>query len=326
MDSYTRQPFILHLPGITLDDYKPIEDVFDEQVMEKAEKEEKPPEQLPFDKIPFHFTTVKEWPLKTNLRCWSCPFTFDGPPRFVPKFIREDKDGNIHAGVEGNFCTFNCAARYVDTTYPSSAFPAKHWRMRDNLCFVYHLFTGHFTSHIEPAPPKTDLLEYGGKLTQENFWKRLRKLDPLHGLRNHNPGSSLPERLRNSDARKDACNDACKKTKLTKFGQTIWSINLGENDLSDKQTELVNEITDVSSIKVTHDIDVLDDLMNEIADKKENIDTIDTIDNAVIDKTNSGKRKDKINLAVETEGDVDSSGAESGDMDALMDSLNDISD
>lgn len=196
MENHSRQPLVLHLAGITLADYVPIEDVFDEKVLERAEKEEVLPEPLPFDKIPPVFTSLEEWPLSTNLRCWACPFTFDGPPRFAPPYIRPGEDGRTEVGVEGNFCTFNCAANYIDVTYPPQAYPEKHWRMRDNLCHVYFMFTGQRVLHIEAAPPKIDLQEYGGDLSEEQFWERLRKLDPKHGLRDHRLGTILSERLR----------------------------------------------------------------------------------------------------------------------------------
>lgn len=199
MDAPLSRPNILFLRGITMAGFTPIEDVFDEKVLEAAEKEERPPDPLPHDRIPPVFTRLEDWLLATNLRCWNCTFTFDGAPWFAPTFVRQvDADGEdaVEFGVEGNFCTPNCAARYINDTYPPQAFAAKHWRMSDNLCLVYFCFTGHRTKHIKPAPARTELLEYGGGLDADEFWARLRELDPKHGLRDHRPGTVLPERMR----------------------------------------------------------------------------------------------------------------------------------
>ena len=198
MDPPIRRPNILHLGGLTLKDYVPIEDVFDEKVLEAVEKggDRGAGDPRPFERIPPIFTSVEEWPFSTNLCCWSCAFTFDGPPCFIPTFFRHD-GGRLEVGVLGNFCTFNCAARYIDDTYPPQADNMKHWRMREHLCRVYSYFNdGPVVAHIKPAPRKTELLSFGGDIDEEEFWERMRDLDPLNGLRDHRPGTVVPERLR----------------------------------------------------------------------------------------------------------------------------------
>jgi hypothetical protein len=197
MDTPAPHPNILHLRGLTLADYTPIEDVFDEKVLEAVEKmDDRVSNSPPWDRIPPIFVGVECWPRKTNLRCWSCVCSFDTPPWFAPSFVRSGTLGPVEMGVEGNFCTANCAARYIDDTYPPQTFPEKHWRMRDALCLVYKLITGCQVSHVEAAPPKTERLEFGGTLTANEFWDRLRELDPQYGLRDHRPGTVVPERLR----------------------------------------------------------------------------------------------------------------------------------
>jgi hypothetical protein len=197
MDKPVRQPNILHLCGISLSDYVPIEDVFDEKLMETVDKPLNKGDELPHNSIPPVFTSVDKWPLSTNLRCWSCSFTFDGPPRFVPTHYRPARTtGKFDIGVEGNFCCWNCAALYIDERYSSQANAVIHWRMRSRLCLVYRLFTKTKVTHIKPALSKTELKEYGGKLSKDEFWEKLRALDPEHGLRDHRPSIIIPERLR----------------------------------------------------------------------------------------------------------------------------------
>jgi hypothetical protein len=212
MDGSSRRPNILHLEGVTLKDYVPIEDVFDGRLLEEASvvaagsgrAEAAGFDVQPYSSIPRTFTSVDDWPASTNLRCWSCGFTFDGPPSFAPTFVREALNARgasvVEVGVEGNFCTFNCAARYIDDMYPRLAFPTKHWQMRDNLCLVYFFFKGARVRHIHPAPRRFQLAAYGGTLSADEFWAQMRELDPIHGLRDHRLGTVVPERFRNPPA------------------------------------------------------------------------------------------------------------------------------
>jgi hypothetical protein len=185
---------MLHL-GIPLDSYKPPEEILAERLDEEATVDMSAPVELPPDRIPETFTSLDSWPTSTGLRCWSCNFTFDGRPKFVPTFLREGNK-KIEAGVEGNFCTFNCAARHIDDFHPPQIDAETFWQMRDNLCHIYFIFTGTRVSHILPADRRTELKEYGGKYTPEEFWERLRELDPANGLKDHRLGSILPERMR----------------------------------------------------------------------------------------------------------------------------------
>jgi len=191
------RPNILNLKDVSLDDYRPIEDVFDEKILEEIPVPE--PQVIAHDVIPPRFVNLDDWPCSTGLRCWACDCTFDGRPKFVATSVTRAKHaGSPVFGVEGNFCTFNCAARYIDTVYEHTT---KHWRLRDNLCLAYRVFTGKKIKHIAAAPKKTEMRAYGGPLSRNEFWKKLRDLDPVHGLRDHRPGSVVPERLRVVGAR-----------------------------------------------------------------------------------------------------------------------------
>lgn len=195
---------ILFLPGISLADHISVEDTFDAKILETVEKEEERISEniLPYDKIPAQFTTIEEWPHSTNLRCWSCCLHFDTVPWFVPTYIWADpnKTDSIIAGVEGSFCTPNCAARYINDTYPPQGFSStKHWRRHSYLRIIYSRFTGHHVAQIEPAPSRTERQEFGGPFSEDEFWGRLRKLDPKQSFRDHRSGVILPERLRGSN-------------------------------------------------------------------------------------------------------------------------------
>ena len=186
------QPNILHLSGISKEDYIAPEDIADKKFLKEENITISKYIYPNYDKIPYIFNSIDDWPCGTNLHCWSCGFTFDGKPIFVPTYIRENSHTGIEFGVKGNMCTFNCAARWII----SNGNVEDIWKHQDNLNILYFLFTGKHIQ-IKPAPEKTCLKKYGGDLSDEEFWEELKKLDTISGLKNHTPGSIIPERDRN---------------------------------------------------------------------------------------------------------------------------------
>ena len=183
-------PHILSLDGISIKDYMAPEDIADIKFLKDEISLIK--EINIFAKIPSIFTSKKEWPTNTNLHCWQCNCTFDDPPAFIPNHIRETINGCIEIGVKGNMCTFNCASRYI---LNMSNLGEEKWRYLDNLNIVYFLFTGIHTQ-IKPAPEKICLKKYGGIMSDDQYWEELKKLDPAAGLKDHTPGSVVPDRER----------------------------------------------------------------------------------------------------------------------------------
>lgn len=188
-------PNILHLTGITLEDYVPVEDILDEQLMDRTAcgAPDSSADAMPFDKIPAKFTGLEEWPLSTNLRCWDSGFTSDDRPKFVPTYIITNENGDFEIGVKGTFCTFNNAAGWIRRNIHSKDL---QWKTLDMLCVVYKIFTGQSVSNIESAPEVTKMLAWGGDWDEDTYWRNLRALDPINGLKNHTPGSVRSERER----------------------------------------------------------------------------------------------------------------------------------
>jgi hypothetical protein len=190
-----RPPNILRLTGITLADFVPIEDVADQNWTSAADDIQLDDDAIhPPDKIPRTFTGLEDWPHTTNLRCWQCDFTFDDRPKFIPTYVCETEDDRIEFGVLGNMCTFNCAELWIITNYAGKE--EQQWRAQDNLRLVYFLFTGRHVDRIKPAINKTELKKYGGELDEETFLRRMRDLDPIAGLKDHTPGTVIPDRDR----------------------------------------------------------------------------------------------------------------------------------
>ena len=80
------------------------------------------------------------------------------------------------------------------------------------------MFTGKTVGHIEPGAAKYSLVFYGGDMDEETYWKKLRELDPAHGLRDHTPGSVLSERERMGLSAKKA------SQLPSKAGETVWDV------------------------------------------------------------------------------------------------------
>lgn len=167
---YYKSPNILCLSGITLKDYIPLEDVADDRLLAEENINEVI---FPYNKIPSVFTSLEKWPTSTNLSCWSCGFKFDNIPKFIPTYIRESND-SIEIGVKGNMCSFSCAELWIETRALSRE---EKYKLQNNLCFVYYLFTGKHVSHIKPAPCKTNLLQYGGTWNEETFFNTIKELE-----------------------------------------------------------------------------------------------------------------------------------------------------
>jgi hypothetical protein len=202
MDKIELPPNILYLKGITMEDYKSIEDIFEQHLQESVDS--KPElDSIVFNKIPKTFTSINTWPKKTNLKCWTCDFTFDTVPKFVPVYIKERTNNtnnsscqycysnqivdptcadckvlkalpDIEIGVLGNMCSFGCVALYINTNYHKRDVAFK---LLDNLCELYRYFTGKNAHYIPPSPSKTDLVQYGGDKLDIQFRAEIKKID-----------------------------------------------------------------------------------------------------------------------------------------------------
>jgi hypothetical protein len=70
-----------------------------------------------------------------------------------------NRAGNIVYDVYGNFCTFNCAQKYINEKFKGD--PAKNDKDRF-LRAICKIFTGKKIDHIVPAPDKTRMQQYCG--------------------------------------------------------------------------------------------------------------------------------------------------------------------
>ena len=98
---------------------------------------------------------------KNTVDCWWCDYPFDTLPVFLPATYGS-KNG---FGVFGNFCSYNCAARYG-----SQINDGKAQSRRTLLLNLRERSTGD-TSPLRPAGDRELLIKKGGPYTIEAFRK-----------------------------------------------------------------------------------------------------------------------------------------------------------
>ena len=171
MEIAYKPPNILHL-DISLDDCISIEDMYDEMILGRSEVvsfEDSVSTHVRYDKIPKIFTGVESWPKSTNLKCWSCDFSFESRPCFIPTEVKETS-----FQVHGNFCSFPCAALYINSKYKTQS---EVWKLIDNLYFLYKKMYGVYVCHIPLAPDRYCMRQYGGTMEPHEFREKINQIE-----------------------------------------------------------------------------------------------------------------------------------------------------
>lgn len=137
-----------------------------------------------FDKIPNKFTTIDLWIKNTNLCCWWCTRTFHTRPWFNPisvDYVTNDIPGvsvvsNLRYSfcTEGVFCSCNCVRAYIDLHSKSFA---EHYDRVELLKLLYEVMCGKQPIDIEPSPPPTQMIQFGGWMNTVEYQKRIDKLN-----------------------------------------------------------------------------------------------------------------------------------------------------
>jgi hypothetical protein len=101
------------------------------------------------------------WPEKSPYACWNCDTYFTGTPIGVPE---KETDGHFYC--HGNFCSFECTARYLADHENTINYMEKY----SLLCLIYQKAYDYPPEIKVPlAPPKEVLIKYGGKLSYEHY-------------------------------------------------------------------------------------------------------------------------------------------------------------
>jgi hypothetical protein len=167
------ESFIIFLEGVNPSDYVEMEDDFEQKLLDDIESIDDDINII-YSKIPNVFKSFDTWVKQTNLKCWCCDFTFDTMPIFIPIYMHANTCNSIEMGTKGNFCSFNCACSYI----------IQH-NMDDFYTYLIHLykyFTGKKIYQIIPSPPKTNMIKYGGWLTDIEYINIIASLEKIqHG-------------------------------------------------------------------------------------------------------------------------------------------------
>lgn len=114
----------------------------------------------------FQILSVLEdkWIGNNDLYCWNCAHTFDNniyPPIGIPiEYIKKDNKYR----TRGYFCSEACMYRYL-TDYNIAS------KYKSNVHHLHSLLTGDSIANtrIDLAPPKESLIQFGGKLTIDEY-------------------------------------------------------------------------------------------------------------------------------------------------------------
>jgi hypothetical protein len=189
---------VLFLQGVFKTDCQRIEDIHERNIIPKLHKQH-----VQHDKIPTVFTTLESWPKSTNLFCCYCHRQFTSIPWFEPQSIEPISIGQtgkfltpaeVHCAknekrfsiiVRKVFCTENCAIAYIThNTFDI----CERLNKIEMLKFVYYLFTGKNINNIKESPDPTEMIQYGGNLTPEEYQK---KIDVIRGLADEDENLSV---------------------------------------------------------------------------------------------------------------------------------------
>ena len=99
-------------------------------------------------------------PEKTDLLCWWCSHSFDGPPCFVPTKYDERMQ---RFKITGNFCTWNCAKAYLLSGNLGV------YKNRDLNNFTQMMKRMKLPYKVKAAPRPETLKCFGGILTIDEF-------------------------------------------------------------------------------------------------------------------------------------------------------------
>lgn len=157
-------PKILFLGGVFIKDCIPLDDIFEQQIIEQLNIDN---HIVNYNNFPSIFNNVNTWVKKTNLNCWFCDLNFDNMPVFIPKIIENSGiDKNYNISTHGCFCSFCCATSYINLYYPKIC---DNIKMKEMLRFLYKIFKGRSIREIFASPSKYMMSQYGGDIEVSSY-------------------------------------------------------------------------------------------------------------------------------------------------------------
>jgi len=113
---------------------------------------------------------VNPWPKSSPYACWNCTEKFSEPPVGIPTLTSSTPYKDEYH-MEGNFCSFNCAARYLFDNNKGVE-SQTIWTVFEIMNFIYNeINDSDDFIQIKLAPEPLCLKKFGGNLTLEEYRK-----------------------------------------------------------------------------------------------------------------------------------------------------------
>jgi hypothetical protein len=166
-----KEPNILFLRGINIDDILEIEDIYHKELLNNI-KTNNTEVNIIYDKIPSQFTSLDKWKTKTNLRCWYCTLKFKNTPWFIINNINHTANGNNY-DISGNFCSIGCLQGHINVNYNTR----DHFDIYTYVKKLYKIFYNKTIYEILPSPDKYNLKIYGGTMEILDYQKEIQNIN-----------------------------------------------------------------------------------------------------------------------------------------------------
>ncbi len=153
-----KEPNILFLKGINIDDIVEIEDIYQKELLNNI-KINNLELNIIYDKIPTQFISLDKWKKNTNIRCWFCTLKFKNTPWFIIEHIHQSTTGLVY-DILGNFCSVGCLQSYINIHYDIR----EHFDIFNSVKKLYKIFYNKNINEIISSPDKSCLKIYGGIL------------------------------------------------------------------------------------------------------------------------------------------------------------------
>jgi hypothetical protein len=150
-------PKILFIKSVFIKDCIPIDDLFEQQIIDQLLIETPIITYVP---LPSTFFSLDTWIQKTNIKCWYCDLNFDNMPIFIPTNIDKIDDSNkYHISTHGCFCSFGCSISYNNIHNQNICDRINNKEM---IFYLYNIFYTNLVRDIMPSPNKYIMKQYGG--------------------------------------------------------------------------------------------------------------------------------------------------------------------
>lgn len=101
----------------------------------------------------------QEYQPKMNNKCWNCSYTIKGEVYSYPTCYFNNV---FH--LNGNFCCYECAARYIYDNYNDKEFWDKYYLLNFYVNLKHDKY-----NKVKIPLPKLRLIDYGGDLTKQEY-------------------------------------------------------------------------------------------------------------------------------------------------------------